>query len=332
MLGTMEVAGLPTNAAEDVASGGLRVITLEPPVPEIIEVHGLKWTSRTVWWLGRHAPLVTAVLCSMVAVVGFRGGDYPAQDYRAFMFGAHGFLIWDVNWYGGHALLGYSVLFPAVGWILGTVPATAIACTASTALFGRLIGRADNWPAVVARLWFAVFVVGDLIVGRAPFACAVTAGLGAVLAVRARHAWLGTAAAIIASLFSPLGAAFLLLVAVAWAPTLGWRRAAPFAGVFAGLAGVLPGFGPFAPCDWGLGVEIRGTKQPHWTGTSNSPATFGHFGRSGSFLWIDPVAGVLCGGLCDRPFGPWAARSWPVLADAVVAEWRLTRPTGPEHR
>jgi CubicO group peptidase (beta-lactamase class C family) len=70
---------------------------------------------------------------------------------------------------------------------------------------------------------------------------------------------------------------------------------------FPGLAGVLPGFGRFDPCPWGLGVEIRGTKQPHWTGTGNAPSTYGHFGRSGSFLWIDPVA-------------------WPRLADAVLAE------------
>ncbi|MBF6554745.1 MAG: beta-lactamase family protein [Acidimicrobiales bacterium] len=87
---------------------------------------------------------------------------------------------------------------------------------------------------------------------------------------------------------------------------------------FPGLAGVLPGFQRFEPCDWGLGVEIRGHKQPHWTGTTNSPATFGHFGRRGSFLWVDPVAGVVCGGLSDRLFGPWAVRSWPQLADAVL--------------
>ncbi len=97
---------------------------------------------------------------------------------------------------------------------------------------------------------------------------------------------------------------------------------------FAGLAGVLPGFQRFDPCDWGLGVEIRGGKQPHWTGTTNSPKTFGHFGRTGSFVWIDPVAGVICAGLSDRPFGLWAARSWPVLADAVLAELAADRPAG----
>ncbi len=89
---------------------------------------------------------------------------------------------------------------------------------------------------------------------------------------------------------------------------------------FPGLGGVLPGFQQFDADDWGLGVEIRGLKQPHWTGTTNSPETFGHFGRTGSFLWVDPVAGVLCGGLADRPFGLWSARSWPRLADAILSE------------
>ena len=98
------------------------------------------------------------------------------------------------------------------------------------------------------------------------------------------------------------------------APTLvsAETHAVPPSYQFPGLAGVLPGFGRFEPCDWGLGVEIRGHKQPHWTGTTNSPATFGHFGQSGSFLWVDPVAGVACAGLADRSFGPWARRAWPL--------------------
>ncbi|HEY7916269.1 MAG TPA: serine hydrolase domain-containing protein [Acidimicrobiales bacterium] len=99
---------------------------------------------------------------------------------------------------------------------------------------------------------------------------------------------------------------------------------------FPGLGGVLPGFRRFEPCDWGLGPEIRGAKQPHWTGTENSPATFGHFGRSGSFLWVDPVAGVACAGLSDRSFGPWAARSWPALADSVLEEAARRSGTGSE--
>lgn len=89
---------------------------------------------------------------------------------------------------------------------------------------------------------------------------------------------------------------------------------------FPGLAGVLPGFGQQDPNDWGLGVEIRDSKDPHWTGRLNSPETFGHFGQSGSCLWVDPVRGVVLASLADRPFGPWAAEAWPELADAVIDE------------
>jgi CubicO group peptidase (beta-lactamase class C family) len=89
---------------------------------------------------------------------------------------------------------------------------------------------------------------------------------------------------------------------------------------FPGLDGVLPGFGRQAPNDWGLGLELRDSKSPHWTGTRNSPQSFGHFGRSGTFLWIDPVAGIALGVLTDRRFGDWAVEAWPTLADDVLAE------------
>ncbi len=85
-----------------------------------------------------------------------------------------------------------------------------------------------------------------------------------------------------------------------------------------GLAGVLPGIGRFDPLDWGLGFELRGAKAPHWTGSLNSPATFGHFGASGTFVWVDPVAGLACVALTDREFGPWALEAWPRLSDEVV--------------
>ncbi len=64
---------------------------------------------------------------------------------------------------------------------------------------------------------------------------------------------------------------------------------------FPGLNGVLPGFGRWDPNDWGLGFELRDAKSPHWTGVRNSPRTFGHFGGSGTFLWVDPEAGLACG-------------------------------------
>lgn len=92
--------------------------------------------------------------------------------------------------------------------------------------------------------------------------------------------------------------------------------------VFPGLKGVLPGYGNQSPNDWGLGFEIRDGKSPHWTGTSSSPRTFGHFGQSGTFLWVDPDAGAACVALADRDFGQWAVDAWPPFTDAVLAELR----------
>jgi CubicO group peptidase (beta-lactamase class C family) len=88
---------------------------------------------------------------------------------------------------------------------------------------------------------------------------------------------------------------------------------------FPGLVGVVPGFGRQEPNDWGLGIELRDAKSPHWTGSRNSPRTYGHFGRSGTFLWIDRDAGLALGVLTDLDFGPWAAEAWPALSDAVLA-------------
>jgi CubicO group peptidase (beta-lactamase class C family) len=87
---------------------------------------------------------------------------------------------------------------------------------------------------------------------------------------------------------------------------------------FPGLAGVLPDFGRFDPNDWGLGFELRDGKSPHWTGARNSPNTFGHFGGSGTFLWVDPDAGIALACLTDLDFGEWAKEAWPRLSDAVL--------------
>lgn len=91
---------------------------------------------------------------------------------------------------------------------------------------------------------------------------------------------------------------------------------------FPGLDGVLPGFGRQQPNDWGLGCEIRDNKSPHWTAGGNSPETFGHFGQSGSFLWVDKQADLACVSLSDTNFAPWAADRWPRLSATVLAEYR----------
>ncbi|MDT5350679.1 MAG: hypothetical protein QOH91_3966 [Mycobacterium sp.] len=90
---------------------------------------------------------------------------------------------------------------------------------------------------------------------------------------------------------------------------------------FPGLAGVLPGYGAQRPNDWGLGFEIRDGKSPHWTGEGNSVRTYGHFGQSGGFIWVDPEADLALVVLTDRDFGEWALDIWPALSDAVLSQY-----------
>jgi CubicO group peptidase (beta-lactamase class C family) len=87
------------------------------------------------------------------------------------------------------------------------------------------------------------------------------------------------------------------------------------------LGGVIPGLGSYKPNPWGLGIEIRDGKQPHWTGTLNSPQTFGHFGGSGTMMWIDPRINTGLIALTDLDFDKWpseALTAWSSLSDAVI--------------
>jgi CubicO group peptidase (beta-lactamase class C family) len=163
-------------------------------------------------------------------------------------------------------------------------------------------------------------VLGDLVAARSGFAFAdylaeaVTAPLGMASTVLAGPAGHGARSSVtdLAAL-----ARELLAPTVLAAET----HAAATTVAFPGLAGVLPGYGMQRPNDWGLGPEIRGHKDPHWTGAGNSSRTVGHFGQSGTFCWADPDAGVALVALTDRDFGDWCKPLWPALSDAVLVEF-----------
>ena len=89
---------------------------------------------------------------------------------------------------------------------------------------------------------------------------------------------------------------------------------------YPGLSGVLPGFGRQAHNDWGLGYEIRSDKSPHWTAPEADPATFGHFGQSGSFLWVDPNARLTAAFLGEKSFRESIhGQLWPQLNSEILA-------------
>ena len=84
------------------------------------------------------------------------------------------------------------------------------------------------------------------------------------------------------------------------------------------INGVLPVYGRYRPHPWGYGCEVKGAKNPHWTSPQNSAETFGHFGMSGSFCWVDPLAQLACVFLGDRDFDQWAVDWWPGFSTRVL--------------
>lgn len=87
---------------------------------------------------------------------------------------------------------------------------------------------------------------------------------------------------------------------------------------FPELRGVIPGLGQFDPNPWGLAMEIRGDKTPHWTAPTHSPRTFGHFGGTGTYLWVDPDRGLAAVAISGTEYGPWANDVWPITNQAIL--------------
>ena len=141
--------------------------------------------------------------------------------------------------------------------------------------------------------------------------------LGEVLA---QATGVGVAQWVRQEVFEPLGRGAAELAR----PTLVSAPLAALAGIsqFPALAGVVPGYGRCNPCPWGLGLEIRGEKVPHWTAPDASPRTIGHFGQSGSFVWADRDLGAAAAFVGAEPFGPWHHENWSVLNSELL---RLAR-------
>jgi hypothetical protein len=157
--------------------------------------------------------------------------DLAAAGYRSELFSRAGFTLWDNGWYGGHHVLAYSVLAPALGSLLGTQPLGALAAVLATALFGALVGGLFAPRATrVATLWFALGASITLLANRIPFELGVALGVGALLAARdaqrgaspghaQRRAALVAAAlllAVLSALASPIAGAFVALATLAW--------------------------------------------------------------------------------------------------------------------
>jgi len=138
----------------------------------------------------RVAPLVVAAALAALYLIWQPASlDLAAAEYRAWLFDHAGFAVWDAQWYGGHHLPGYSVLFPPLaGWV-GPRLLGALAVVVAAWLFERIAsGRygADGW---LGATWFAVGAGATLFSGRITFALGLVPALGCVaLLQRGRRA------------------------------------------------------------------------------------------------------------------------------------------------
>jgi MFS family permease len=177
--------------------------------------------------VARRAPIpawtLTAAFGLAYVIVAPLSTDLAAAGYRSDLFSRAGFTLWDNGWYGGHHVLAYSLLAPALSALLSSQVLAALSMTAAAALFAALIDGPFAAPATrIASLWFALGAAVGLLSNRVPFELGVAVGLAALLAARVagRARALGVLAltlAFVCALASPIAGAFLALAALAWA-------------------------------------------------------------------------------------------------------------------
>src|SRR5438093_8096522 len=156
-----------------------------------------------------------APICLAAALAGAylvwepSSADLAAQTFRADLFAAHGFAIWNNDWYGGHYLPGYSVVFPPLGAWLGPRLAGALAAVVAAVAFAAIARRRYGDRAAIGTLWFAAGTATMLFTGRITFALGIAIGLAALLALQRRRLGLATLLAAACGLASPVAGVFL---------------------------------------------------------------------------------------------------------------------------
>jgi hypothetical protein len=161
---------------------------------------------------------VAAALAVVAAAAGWKGADVPNYLFRIELFRRAGFTIWSSAWYGGHHILGYSVLLPPLAAAVGPVLVGAASATVAAVCFDRLVRRlpvVEPRRATAGSVLFAAGTVVNLAVGRLAFALGLALGLAA-LTVGRRTPLAAVVAAVLSiatTLASPVAGCFL---ALAW--------------------------------------------------------------------------------------------------------------------
>jgi hypothetical protein len=188
----------------------------------LVELNRLTSAARVPTRSGRSwlwAPLVAAAGVAAVRLLGFRGVDVPAQTYIAEVFRAHGWVLWDNGWYGGHYQVSYSVLFPPLGASIGLYGAALLAAATAAWAFDRLVVIASGRRNTVAVILFAAGTIVAVAIGQLPFLAGEAVGLAALLAAHRNRRVVAVVLAASCALFSEVAGLFLVLAIITWALT-----------------------------------------------------------------------------------------------------------------
>jgi hypothetical protein len=165
-------------------------------------------------------PLVPTIAAAVIGVAYLiaapETADMAAHTYRTWLWDEVGFATWNAQWYGGHHMAGYSLLYPPLAALAGTRLVGVVAGVAAVGLFAVLARRRAPTPAAgaLAAWLFLGGVMSNVVIGRMPFTLGIALAVGAWAC--ARRSLVAAAALSLASvLASPVAGVFLTVAAVA---------------------------------------------------------------------------------------------------------------------
>ncbi|MBE2316786.1 hypothetical protein DVA67_012450 [Solirubrobacter sp. CPCC 204708] len=269
-------------------------------------------------------PLAPALGCALACLAYLIAqpatADMAAHSYRAWLFEQQGLTVWNAQWYGGHHVLGYSLLFAPFAMVLGPALVGVAAAIAATLLFPPLARAAapSDTAAAIASWLFTAGVLSNVAIGRMPFLLGIAFGVAAWTVTRGGRRALGGGLALCTMLASPVAGVFLMLGAAAKLLADGRPALRTAAWVFApALAGGIALWALFPE-----GGNDRFTATAFWPMLAISAAGVALLTPGRRTIWAGGLLylGVLIGAfVVPTPFGQNALRLGVLAGPSVLA-------------
>jgi hypothetical protein len=268
-------------------------------------------------------PLAPAVGCALVCGIYLLAqpatADMAAHSYRAWLFQHEGLTVWNAQWYGGHHVLGYSLLFAPLAAAIGPALVGVLSAVAAVAVFTPLARAAAPSPSAgAAAAWLLTAgVLSNVAIGRMPFLLGIALGVGAWSAARSQRRVLSGVLALATMLASPVAGAFVMLGALAKLLADGrpaWRTAA-----WLGLPAIAGGVGLYLLFPEGGTDRFTATAFWPMLAVSAAGVAFLAPGRrtlwAGGLLYLIVLVGAF---VVPSPFGQNALRLGVLAGPSVL--------------